>query len=93
MLFAILIGIIVGIIGFLPLAISLYINKKIVRASTFIRMATTLLCLAISFAILIASMFIFNDYSHSYVVPFVLSVAITLSIVAIAFGIFVQIRK
>lgn len=92
MAIAILIGILIGIVGFLPLLGALKISKKIVATRTGLNAAVMIFSILISLAILIVSMLIFNDLNHSNIWPFVLSAAITLIITAIGFGIWFQIK-
>lgn len=92
MAIAILIGILIGIVGFLPLLGALKISKKIVATLTGLNAAVMIFSILISLAILIVSMLIFNDLNHSNILPFVLSAAITLIITAIGFGIWFQIK-
>lgn len=92
MAIAILIGILIGIVGFLPLLGALKISKKIVATRTGLNAAVMIFSILISLAIMIVSMLIFNDLNHSNILPFVLSVAITLIITAIGFGIWFQIK-
>ena len=92
MAIAILIGILIGIVGFLPLLGPLKISKKIVATRTGLNAAVMIFSILISLAILIVSMLIFNDLNHSNILPFVLSAAITLIISAIGFGIWFQIK-
>lgn len=92
MAIAILIGILIGIVGFLPLLGALKISKKIVATRTGLNAAVMIFSILISLAIMIVSMLIFNDLNHSNILPFVLSAAITLIITAISFGIWFQIK-
>lgn len=92
MAIAILIGILIGIVGFLPLLGALKISKKIVATRTGLNAAVMIFSILISLAIMIVSMLIFNDVNHSNILPFVLSAAITLIITAIGFGIWFQIK-
>lgn len=92
MAIAILIGILIGIVGFLPLLGALKISKRIVATRTGLNAAVMIFSILISLAIMIVSMLIFNDLNHSNILPFVLSAAITLIITAIGFGIWFQIK-
>ena len=92
MAIAILFGILIGIIGFLPLLGALKISKKIVATRTGLNAAVMIFSILISLAILIVSMLIFNDLNHSNILPFVLSAALTLIVTAIGFGIWFQIK-
>ena len=92
MAIAILIGILIGIVGFLPLLGALKISKKIVATPTGWNAAVMIFSILISLAIMIVSMLIFNELNHSNILPFVLSAAITLIITAIGFGIWFQIK-
>ncbi len=92
MALAIILGIIVGIIGFLPLVASIYIMKRTRRAGVGTNMATTLLSLVISFVFYIATILIYRDLSSDTAIAFAITIAITLSIVAIGYGIFKNIQ-
>lgn len=92
MAIAILIGILIGIVGFLPLLGALKISKRIVATRTGLNAAVMIFSILISLAIMIVSMLIFNDLNHSNILPFVLSAAITLIVTAIGFGIWFQIK-
>lgn len=92
MAIAILIGILIGIVGFLPLLGALKISKKIVATRTGLNAAVMIFSILLSLAIMIVSILIFNDLNHSNILPFVLSAAITLIITAIGFGIWFQIK-
>lgn len=92
MAIAILIGILIGIVGFLPLLGALKISKKIVATRTGLNAAVMIFSILISLAIMIVSTLIFNDLNHSNILPFVLSAAITLIVTAIGFGIWFQIK-
>lgn len=92
MAIAILIGILIGIVGFLPLLGALKISKKIVATRTGLNAAVMIFSILLSLAIMIVSVLIFNDLNHSNILPFVLSAAITLIITAIGFGIWFQIK-
>ena len=93
MAIAILLGIVAGIVGFLPLVASIYIMKRTRRAGVGTNMATTLLSLAISFIFYIAVIFIYKDAMPESVVPFVIAIALTLSIVAIGYGIYRNVQS
>lgn len=95
MALTVLLGIIAGIVGFCPLVLSVWITKRTRRAGVGLNMATTLLGLAISFVFYIAIILIYKELQPDYVIAFVLTVAVTLSIVAIGYGIYrnIQFKK
>lgn len=90
---AILLGLVCGIIGFIPLLIALRISRKAIKAGLGASMGVVLLGLAISFVILIAAMLTVNDLYHDSVVIFVVFCAIGLSISAISYGIYSQVTR
>lgn len=93
MLFSILLGFCLGIIGFIPLIVALRISRKAILSGLGASVGVVLLCIAISICLFIACILVFNDMHHDLIVPFVLSAAITLSIFAIGYGLYVQIKK
>ena len=93
MAIAIWLGILVGAIGFLPLVVALKLSKKAISAGIGPNVAIVLLSILISLAFYIAMILVFNDVNHDRIAPFVLSVALTLIIVAIGFGIYSQVKR
>lgn len=90
MAIAILLGVVVGVVGFVPLAIAIRLTRKAIGAGIGANVGIVLLCLFISLGFLIAAIFIFNDANHAYVIPFGLTASIVLSITAIGFGLYQQ---
>ena len=92
MAIAIGLGVLVGAVGFVPLIIALKLSRKAISAGLGPNVAIVILSIVISLAFYIAMILIFNDANHDKIVPFVLSAAITLIIVAIGYGIYSQVK-
>lgn len=88
----ILLGLICGIIGFIPFVVALKLSRKAQKAGIGASMGVVLLGLAISFIFLIACMLTINDLFHDSVVMFVVFCAIGLSLSALAYGIYFNIK-
>lgn len=93
MALAIIFGIVVGAVGFIPLVIALKLTRKAIGAGIGPNVAIVLLCLFVSLGFYIAMIFIFNDMNHDYIVPFVVSTALMLSVTAIGYGIYTQVKR
>jgi hypothetical protein len=92
MAIAIGLGFLVGAVGFVPLIIALKLSRKAISAGLGPNVAIVILSIVISLAFYLAMILIFNDANHDKIVPFVLSAAITLIIVAIGYGIYSQVK-
>ncbi|MBR5259753.1 MAG: hypothetical protein IKV48_04705 [Eggerthellaceae bacterium] len=90
---AIILGLLSGILGFVPLAVGLHMTKKVTETSNFGHMAILMLGLIISFVILFAAAVICVLVARDIVLYFVLSEAISLCLVTIGFGISRVVRK
>ena len=93
MALAIILGIVIGAIGFIPLVLAVKLTRKAIGAGIGPNVAIVLLCLFISLGFYIAAIFIFNDMNHGYIVPFVVSTALMLSVSAIGYGIYTQVKR
>lgn len=94
MVLAILLGIVSGIVGFIPLAVALAATKHNPQTGNFAPMAKLLLGLLASFAILVICAILFIAFDKPSGLPFALSEALALSVSAIAYGIHShQVRK
>lgn len=89
---AIVLGLLCGIIGFIPFVVALKLSRKVQKAGVGASMGVVLLGLAVSFVFLIACMLTVNDMFHDSVVLFVVFCAIGLSISAIAYGIYFNVK-
>ena len=92
MAIAIGLGVLVGAVGFVPLIIALKLSRKAISAGLGPNVAIVILSIIVSLAFYLAMILIFNDANHDKIVPFVLSAAITLIIVAIGYGIYSQVK-
>ena len=89
---AIILGLICGAVGFVPFIVALRLSRKASKAGVGASMGVVLLGLAISFIFLIACMLTVNELFHDVVVMFVVFSAIGLSISAIAYGIYFNVK-
>ena len=92
MVLAIVCGALSGAIGFLPLLVGLRLTRRVTATSNFGYMAILIISLIISFAVMFAFAGICIAVARDLAMPFVLSEAVALSIVAIAFG-FARMRR
>ena len=90
---AIILGLLSGILGFVPLAVGLHMTKKVTETSNFGHMAILMLALLISFVLLFAVAVACVMVARDIVLYFVLSEAIGLCLVTIGFGISRVVRK
>lgn len=88
----ILLGLVCGIIGFIPFVVALKLSRKAQKAGVGASMGVVLLGLAVSFIFLIACMLTVNDLYHDSVVMFVIFCAIGLSLSALSYGIYFNIK-
>ena len=86
-LLAILIGAVVGVLGFLPLYGGLRLARRATATSNLGQMGACLLGLIASFVLLAAASAICAAVARPQTLPFVLAEAIALSASAICFGI------
>ena len=88
MVIAVIAGLIVGIVGFIPLFIGLRMTRKVTRTSNFGHMAILIISLVISFALLFVLALVVNALAdHDSAMAFVFAEAVGLSVAAIGFGI------
>ncbi len=87
MALAVLGGVLAGIIGFVPLIVGLRMTKKVTATSNFGHMSILLLSLLISFVLMFAFAIFCVNLARDVAMPFVLAEAVTLSVVAIVFGV------
>lgn len=90
---AVLLGVISGVLAFVPLAVGLHMTKKVTETSNFGHMAILMLALIVSFVILFAAAIACINVARDLVLYFVLSEAIALCVVTIGFGISRVVRK
>ncbi|MEG0217619.1 MAG: hypothetical protein RR655_04765 [Raoultibacter sp.] len=91
-LFAIL-GVIAGILGFLPLLGSLHATKRVTTTSNLSHAGALLLGVLASFLILAGTLIACVLVARDMLLPFALGEVLTLSAVAIAYGIYKLVRK
>lgn len=90
---AIILGLLAGALGFVPLLIGLRMTKKVTETSNFGHMAILMLALLISFVILFVTAIVCINVARDLVLYFVLSEAVGLCVVTIGFGISRVVRK
>ena len=84
---AIILGAIVGVVGFLPLYGGLRLARRATRTSNLGQMGACLLGLLVSFVLLAAASIICVAVARPLTLPFVLAEAIALAASAICFGV------
>lgn len=89
---AILLGILIGVVGFLPLVFALRITRRAYRAGIGANVAIVLLCLFISLAFYVASLLIFKEANPNYLVAFAITIVFSLITCAIASVLFVKFK-
>ena len=86
MVVAIVCGLLSGVVGFVPLFIGLRLTKRVTATSNFGYMSILIISLVVSFGIMFGIAAICIAVARDMAMPFVLSEAVALSIVAIVFG-------
>ena len=92
MAIAIVCGVIAGAVGFVPLLIGLRLTRRVTATSNFGYMSILIISLIVSFAVMFAFAGLCVAFARDLAMPFVLSEAVALSVVAIAFG-FARLRN
>ncbi len=87
MALAIILGLLSGVVGFVPLFVGLRLTKKVTATSNFGYMSILLLSLVISFVLMFAFAIICVNVAREVALPFVLAEAFALSVMAIVFGV------
>ena len=90
---AIILGLLSGVLGFLPLFVGLRMTKKVTETGNFGHMAILMLALLISFALLFACAIACVMLARDLALHFALSEAVGLCLVTIGFGISRVVRK
>lgn len=93
MFFAVVIGAVAGILGFIPLALALKASKNVTDTSNFSYVSILLLCVIASIAILGVSVALCIVFTRDLVLPFAIAEAVMLAVSAMAFGIYTFVRK
>lgn len=93
MIAAILLGVVSGAVGFVPLLVGLRLTKRVTRTSNLGHMGALLLGVLFSFAILFVAAIACIMLARDLVLPFVVSEVLALAVAAIGFGISTLVRK
>lgn len=93
MIFAIVLGGVAGILGFLPLVYSLTASKRVTNTSKFSYASILLLSLIASIAILGIAAALCISFARDLVLPFVSAEALVLVVSAVGFGVYTFVRK
>lgn len=93
MVLTIVLGVLSGVLGFLPLYGGFRMTKKVTRTSNFGYTSTLLLSVFASFVILVGALVVCAVFARDMLVPFVAAEIAALIVAAIAFGISKRVRK
>lgn len=93
MVAAIVLGILSGIAGFVPLVIGLRMARYVTRTSNLGHMGLLLLSLTTSFTVLFITLVICIKLARDVVLPFTLAEVLSLSVAAVGLGIVRLVRK
>lgn len=93
MVLAILLGILAGLVGFIPLVIGLRLTRRTVHGGTAASMIVLLLGLLVSFVVLFVFAWLFFDFDHDNGIPFLFAEVVALSASAIGFALWQMLRK
>lgn len=93
MFVAILLGILVGVLGFLPLVGGLRLTRQTNAGNNMVSMSMLLLGLLVSMLVLAIPLIIVVLNFRDLVFPFVLAEAIALVVAAIVYGVVKLVRK
>lgn len=86
-------GAVTGVLGFVPLYLSLRASKKVTKTSNFGYGALLLLGVLFSLIVLLAGVLLCYFFGRDGLIAFTLAAAITICFAAIIYGIFVTIRR
>lgn len=93
MFVAILLGIVVGVLGFLPLVGGLRLTRQANAGSNMVSMSMLLLGVIVSMLVLAIPLIIVVLNFRDLIFPFVLAEAIALVVAAIVYGVVKLVRK
>jgi len=93
MVLSIVLGLAVGVIGFLPLFAGLKLTKRVTTTSNLGYLGALLLGLVVSFVLLAAALFACVTLAREVAAPFACSVAGGLIVSAITYGIVTRARN
>lgn len=91
--FAIVLGGVAGVLGFLPLVYSLKASKNVTNTSNFSYASILLLSLIASIAILGIAAALCINLARDLTLPFVVAEALALVVSAVGFGVYTFVRK
>lgn len=93
MILAICLGVLSGIVGFIPLFVGLRLTRHTARGGTAASMLTLILALVVSFLLLFVFVFAFFNFDRDNGFVFLLCEVLALSITAVVFAILQMVRK
>lgn len=93
MVIAVLLGVVSGALSFAPLLFGLKMSKKVTQTSNFGHASILILSILASFLILAVTAFLCITFARDVVLPFVVAEALALSVSAIVFGLYKQLKK
>ena len=93
MAIAILLGAVLGVVGFIPLFIGLRLTRHVTATSNFGYMSILIISLVVSFVLLFVFAILCVAFFRDVALPFALAEAVGLSVAAIAFGLRRMVRK
>ncbi|MEG0323590.1 MAG: hypothetical protein RR619_06295 [Raoultibacter sp.] len=93
MVLAIVLGVVSGVLGVLPLIAGLGLAKKATSTSNLGHAGALLLGVLFSFVILVAALFACASFARESLLPFALAEIGVLVIAAIGFGVYRLVRK
>ena len=93
MAIAILLGAVLGVVGFIPLFIGLRLTKHVTATSNFGYMSILIISLVVSFVLLFVFAILCAMFFRDVALPFALAEAVGLSVCAIVFGVKRMVRK
>ncbi len=93
MALSIILGLLAGFVGFLPLLGALRLTKKVTTTSNFSHMSALLLGVLVSFLLLFGAILTCKLVAPDLVFPFGVAEVAALSVTAIIFGVIKLVRK
>lgn len=93
MALAIILGILAGLVGFIPLVAALRLTRRTTHGGTAASMIVLLLGLLLSFIVLFACVALFFGFDRANGIAFLLAEVVALSAAAIGFGLWQLLRR
>ena len=93
MAIAILLGAILGVVGFIPLFIGLRLTRRVTATSNFGYMSILIISLIVSFVLLFVFAALFFGFDHDNGIPFLFAEVVALSAAAIGFALWQMLRR